>query len=117
MTEANTPPHIELTEQFELCGYDIGTTHHPSVRRHVLGRQLFWVSNLAGYSSIAFVCSFCGNLWGRRHLIGNGSDWLAWLRPCEAHGGGSLLDIGDFNHIGTMPRELMEYELSIFKGD
>ena len=110
MTE---PSHIELTEQFELYKFNAG--------KYILGEQLFWVSNLLGYTSIAFICPFCGRLWARRRLYwfdiqSKPATWVACLRLCEAHGGGSLLDQGDFNHIDTMPRGLMEYELSIFKG-
>ena len=99
--------YYELTEQFVL--------YKPRVSSYVLGEQYFWASNLTGYASIAFICPFCGNLWARRRFL-HMADWVAWLRPCKAHGGGSLLDQGDFNHIDTMPRELMKYELSIFNG-
>ena len=97
-------PYYELTQQFELYKFEVG--------KFVLGQQRFWVSDLAGYSSIAFVCPFCGKLWARRRWL-NITYWAVVLRPCEE----SLLDQGDFAFIDTMPTELMEYELSIFKGE
>lgn len=101
----NGVAYYELIEQFELYKYAAGY--------YFLGRQTFWASGLTGYANTAFVCSFCGKLWGRRHFLGLAT-WVAYLRPCEAHGDGSLLDQGDFNHIDTMPRGLMEYELAIY---
>ncbi len=98
--------YYELTLAFELYKFTVGA--------YVLGQQKFWVSNLAGYASTAFVCPFCGKLWARRRFIRLPA-WAARLRPCEAHGNGSLLDESDFNHIDTMPSDLMEHELSVFK--
>ncbi len=100
----NGVPYYELTQRFELYTFTVGAD--------VLGQQKFWVSNLAGYVSIAFVCPFCGKLWARRRWLDIAS-WAVLLRPCN----GSLLDQDDFAFIDTMPTELMEHELSIFKGD
>ncbi len=100
----NGVPYYELTQQFELFKFEVG--------KFVLGQQRFWVSNLAGYVSIAFVCPFCGKLWARRRWLDVAS-WAVLLRPCN----GSLLDESDFAFIDTMPTELMEHELSIFKGE
>lgn len=101
-------PYYELTQQFELYKF--------KASKFILGQQLFWASNLAGYVSVAFVCPFCGKLWARRRFL-RITKWAVLLRPCEAHGDGSLLDQSDFNRVDDLPRELMKYELSIFNGD
>ncbi len=100
--------YYELTQQFELYKFEVG--------KYILGQQRFWVSNLAGYLSLVFVCPFCGKLWARRRFLCI-DRWAVELRLCQAHGDGSLLGQGDFAFIDTMPTELMEHELSVFKGD
>lgn len=54
-------------------------------------RSEIWHNNgTAHISNTAFCCPRCGEIWGRR-TYGEDVEWRFYGRPCEKHGGGSLV--------------------------
>lgn len=86
------------------------------VERTFLGtRRIRWfVTNdgkLANFSSQAFFCPQCGQIWGRIILVPD--SWFTRNRYCLKHGGGSLLMIYEDDNFETYPKDFILYELML----
>lgn len=60
--------------------------------RQICIRQTIWHNDgTAAINHTAYFCSVCGEVWGRRLYVAEGLSHRVDVRPCEAHGGGSLV--------------------------
>lgn len=73
---------------------------------------MYIVTDSRGPWSKCFVCPECGELWARIH---GSRSWIAVMRNCRSHNGGSLIDDTDPYYIDAYPRELLAYEVMVWQ--